>query len=238
MISVTGLWFILYALFIRINNKNENSRLTKGISATVITLFMPTYEAAAIFLIAAILFLILPKKAENKYLWYLITLLLLFPSLLSFIEEILAGHANPLHAAGLQILNYIFIFDALNSIMEARQWLLILAGYLFTIRESTLLIRKVLDAIPAVPRKKESAQTEKDEDEYNRGRLIGILERSFIYFLIIAGQYASIAVILALKSLARFKELNDRNFAEYFLIGSFLSLLFAVIPAIVVKILI
>ena len=57
---------------------------------------------------------------------------------------------------------------------------------------------------------------------------------TFLYFLIIFNQIGAIAIIIALKSLARFKELDDKNFAEYFLIGSLLSVLVAVIPAVIV----
>ncbi len=78
---------------------------------------------------------------------------------------------------------------------------------------------------------------EKDEDEYNRGKYIGILERTFIYFLVIFNQYTAIGILLGLKTFARFKELDNRDFAEYFLIGSMLSILTAVLPAIYVLIL-
>ena len=38
---------------------------------------------------------------------------------------------------------------------------------------------------------------------------------------------ASIGFVLAAKALARFQSLNDRDFAEYFLIGTFASLVTA-----------
>ena len=85
----------------------------------------------------------------------------------------------------------------------------------------------------AIPKKKDKP-TQRDREEYDRGMLIGLLERTFLYFLIIFNQIGAIAVIIALKSLARFKELDDKNFAEYFLIGSLLSVLMAAIPAVVV----
>ena len=76
-----------------------------------------------------------------------------------------------------------------------------------------------------------------DIQEFDRGKLIGILERGLIYFLIIFNQIAAIAIIIALKSIARFKEMDDKNFAEYFLIGSLLSIVVAVFPAILVRLL-
>ena len=88
----------------------------------------------------------------------------------------------------------------------------------------------------AIPKKKEEPEIN-DIQEFDRGKLIGILERSLIYFLIIFNQVTAIAIIIALKSIARFKGMDDKNFAEYFLIGSLLSLVVAALPAILVRLL-
>jgi hypothetical protein len=42
-------------------------------------------------------------------------------------------------------------------------------------------------------------------------------------------------LVLAVKGLARFKEMDDRPFAEYVLVGTLLSLLLAVFVALLVK---
>ena len=109
--------------------------------------------------------------------------------------------------------------------------------YLFTIKESTIIIRGILDSIKVVPKKEKVEEiNEKDEEEYNRGKYIGILERTFIYFLVIFQQYTAIGFVLGLKSFARYKDLDKRGFAEYFIIGSMLSILTAILPAIYVLI--
>ena len=75
-----------------------------------------------------------------------------------------------------------------------------------------------------------------DERQYNAGRVIGILERYFIFAVLLAGaDYAAIAVILAAKGFARFKQLDRREFAEYILIGTLASTLSAVLAALLVK---
>ncbi len=61
-----------------------------------------------------------------------------------------------------------------------------------------------------------------------RGRTIGILERLLILTLVVMDQWAGIAFVIAAKSLARFKEFDDRDFAEYYLIGTLTSALFAI----------
>ncbi|NMB87527.1 MAG: hypothetical protein GYA17_04145 [Chloroflexi bacterium] len=73
-----------------------------------------------------------------------------------------------------------------------------------------------------------------DKRELNAGRVIGILERVIIYTFVLQGQYTAIGFILAAKSFARFKELDNREFAEYVLIGTLLSALLAMMIALFV----
>jgi hypothetical protein len=60
------------------------------------------------------------------------------------------------------------------------------------------------------------------------GRTIGVLERILIFIGLIASSWEILAAVVALKTVARYKELDDRNNAEYFLIGSLASILWAV----------
>lgn len=59
------------------------------------------------------------------------------------------------------------------------------------------------------------------------GRVIGSLERLITAIGLAAGSWEIVAAVIALKTVARFNELNDKQFAEYFLIGSLCSLLWA-----------
>ena len=63
----------------------------------------------------------------------------------------------------------------------------------------------------------------------NGGFIIGILERTFILVIMILNQPSIIGFVLAVKSVARFKKLEDENFAEYFIIGTFISFIIAII---------
>lgn len=59
------------------------------------------------------------------------------------------------------------------------------------------------------------------------GKMIGYLERIIVYFLLLNGQYTAIAFVIAAKSVARFPEINEgdkRSLAEYYLIGTLLSM--------------
>jgi hypothetical protein len=70
----------------------------------------------------------------------------------------------------------------------------------------------------------------------NAGELIGIIERLLILTVVLAGNYVAVAFAIAAKSIARFKELDDKNFAEYYLIGTSVSVTVAVGVGVVMKI--
>ncbi len=67
------------------------------------------------------------------------------------------------------------------------------------------------------------------------GRAIGFLERAFAVTLILVDRWEALGLLVAAKSLARFKELDDRARAEYYLVGTLVSLLGATITALAVR---
>jgi len=72
----------------------------------------------------------------------------------------------------------------------------------------------------------------------NGGQMIGILERSLIYVFIIVDQPAAIGFLIAAKSILRFGEIKDSKYrmeAEYIIIGTLMSFIFAVIVSYAVK---
>ena len=62
-----------------------------------------------------------------------------------------------------------------------------------------------------------------DPTEPARGKVIGYLERGIILILMLTGNIGGIGLVLAAKGFTRFKQLDDRDFAEYVLIGTLLS---------------
>lgn len=70
---------------------------------------------------------------------------------------------------------------------------------------------------------------DKPEDTENQraGRVIGGLERSLIAAGLITQRWEVLAAVIALKSVSRFKRIDEQNFAECFLIGSLFSILWA-----------
>lgn len=62
----------------------------------------------------------------------------------------------------------------------------------------------------------------------NAGKLIGILERLVVFFLVMQAQYEAIGLLVAAKSIIRIKD-EDREMSEYVLIGTLYSILIAII---------
>lgn len=67
------------------------------------------------------------------------------------------------------------------------------------------------------------------------GRVIGFLERAFALTLILNDQWSALGLLVAAKSLARFKDLEERKRAEYYLVGTLVSLLGATLSALAAK---
>ena len=136
--------------------------------------------------------------------------------------------------------HYSFLFALIKNV----NWLkfnILLLGLLLVTNETNILIRYQFQIFDLAPRKE--VETDKrivtiiDKRAYNAGRVIGILERVLIYYFVLNAQFTAIGIILAAKSFTRFKELENREFAEYVLIGTLLSTLLAMVTAIMAKLL-
>ena len=112
---------------------------------------------------------------------------------------------------------------------------LLATGYLYVSGRGIVLIRSVLEL--------SSLQMRRDEDRtagaiaVARGRAIGSLERALALTLVLLGEYSAVGWIIAAKSLARFKALEEREFAEYFLVGTLASFLLAVLAGVGLRVL-
>ncbi|PRY52264.1 uncharacterized protein DUF3307 [Arcticibacter pallidicorallinus] len=68
------------------------------------------------------------------------------------------------------------------------------------------------------------------------GKWIGILERLIIFVLVVFNQYAAIALLTAAKSILRFSESkNAQERSEYVLIGTLISITFALVAGLIIK---
>lgn len=69
----------------------------------------------------------------------------------------------------------------------------------------------------------------------NAGNMIGKLERVIISILLLCDQYGVIGLVLTAKSIARFKQLEEKDFAEKYLIGTLTSMAISLIATLIIK---
>jgi len=67
------------------------------------------------------------------------------------------------------------------------------------------------------------------------GATIGILERILIVVFVLTGSEAAIGFVVAAKTLARFRLLDDRDFAEYYLLGTLASVAVAIATGLIAR---
>jgi len=109
-------------------------------------------------------------------------------------------------------------------------------GLLMVLNEMNIVLRYILGLLGLKPLASEGEETSRNE--YNTGRLIGLLERIFVFLFVLLSQYTAIGFILAAKGVARFQDFKSRTFAEYVLIGTLLSTLLALAIGYFVKLII
>jgi hypothetical protein len=111
----------------------------------------------------------------------------------------------------------------------------------FVFRGGTYIVRSVLDKANAVPRLSVASETDPSQrapnvPELNRGRAIGNLERLLMVMVIGLGSYEALGFLVAAKGLIRAREFEDRDFAEYFILGSLASVAVALATGILLRV--
>jgi len=75
-----------------------------------------------------------------------------------------------------------------------------------------------------------------DKDENgNIGNIIGQMERVIIAILLISNQFGVIGFVLTAKSIARFKQLEEKDFAEKYLVGTLISVVISLVTTIIIQ---
>jgi len=98
----------------------------------------------------------------------------------------------------------------------------ILLALLLVHKPANMIIRKLL-----LPYKPDLGE---DKTGNNAGRFIGTIERIIMVIFLFIGQYAAIGLVLTAKSIARYDRISkEKDFAEYYLLGTLSSTLLAII---------
>lgn len=166
------------------------------------------------------------------------------------------GYLRPRHAAELEVgTTLLFMISAAWIVQragiaadrgfialplsEARiaALLLVVSAFVFSVQGGTYIVRGVLEKSGALPRMVKPAQENETVDvkEFNRGRLIGALERVLLVTLVALQQYAALGFVFAAKGLIRSRDFENRDLSEYFLIGSLTSVTLAVAIGLTVR---
>jgi hypothetical protein len=67
------------------------------------------------------------------------------------------------------------------------------------------------------------------------GATIGVIERLLIVTFVLVGADAAIGFVVGAKTIARFRQLDDRDFAEYYLLGTLASVSIAIVTAVIAR---
>lgn len=112
------------------------------------------------------------------------------------------------------------------------------AGRGWSIRIGPLTGRVVADPAPALGRNEDGqplGERVGSPPPARVGATIGVLERLLIVTFILVGAEAAIGLVVAAKTIARFRQLDDRDFAEYYLLGTLASVSVAIVTGLVAR---
>ena len=112
--------------------------------------------------------------------------------------------------------------------------LFVLTIIVFVLRGGTHIVRGLLEKGRILPAKRSDA-INVDVEEYNRGRIIGNVERLILLTFVSIQAYPALAFLMAAKGLFRAKDLEKREFSEYFLVGTLVSSIVAIAAGLLVK---
>jgi hypothetical protein len=195
-------------------------------------------------LLVVLLLILTPKNAG---VWALLVALPMLASLLPFARAYLAEHdlrwgaelelatnaLAVLWSAGLlgdaPGAGRALIAIPLPSSRLAAVWFA-LASIGFLTRGGTHVVRGILAKGDAGPLEKGARHSggAVDVAEYNRGRIIGAVERLIMAAMVAGGAFSALTFLIAAKGLVRSKKFEDPDFAEYFLIGTLSSAALAI----------
>lgn len=122
-------------------------------------------------------------------------------------------------------LEFVNDFFYISNFSETRIaiWVLVL---LFIHKPVNIFIQKFIKCYKPV---EESHLFKRDN---NAGRLVGTIERIVMLIFISVNQYSAIGLVLTAKSIARYDRISkDKEFAEYYLLGTLMSTVLVVICA-------
>ncbi len=136
-------------------------------------------------------------------------------SCLAVIAFLCTYHRIPLN-------EFSFVSDIFNTIGLSEilvcKWVL---GLLIIHKPANILIQSLIGNY----KPKTKVDNTEIRFDNNVGRVIGTVERVIMFILIYMNQYSATGLVLTAKSIARYNKIaNEKDFAEYYLLGTLISL--------------
>lgn len=128
--------------------------------------------------------------------------------------------------------------DLMINDLNVKTCIVVASAVLVCWKPASIFVSLVFKIIPeTIGQADQTTKTnEKIETEGVKiGSWIGILEREIILILGLMGQFGAIGFVLTAKSLARFKQLENKSFAEKYLVGTLLSAFIAIVCIVICK---
>lgn len=122
--------------------------------------------------------------------------------------------------------------------LNVDKYIVIAGAVLVCWKPAAIFVSLVFKIIPETieqANRTESASGNIEIEGAKIGSWIGILEREIILTLGIMGQFGAIGFVLTAKSLARYRQLETKAFAEKYLVGTLLSAFIAIVCVAVVN---
>ena len=121
------------------------------------------------------------------------------------------------------------LYIDLKDCEHFKTFILYITVFSIILDPTSVLIRKLFISISPKTYPKDYSE------ELKAGNIIGKLERTIIAILLLNNQFGLIGFVLTAKSIARFKQMEDKNFAEKYLIGTLTSFLIVLITVLILK---
>jgi hypothetical protein len=206
------------------------------INAVLITPLL-TFKNIHLYLLILVLVLgvdiFLMRQSKDKILGRVIAtaviiFLIMTPVNMKFFNNSISGFIENMICA---IINAGPAFDWIN-VSNVRNAMIVIIGGIIIVYEGNILVVLLLKRISLFADKKEAKVIKRNE---GMGKWIGYLERTIVYILIITGNFSTIGFVIAVKALSRFKELENKEFAEYFIVGTMASMIITIVISLFVK---
>jgi len=114
-------------------------------------------------------------------------------------------------------------------------------GYLFSLGFGSLAVGALLAGLQReVSHERVSSENAGEAENVEEGirhagRLIGFFEAFIVTTLVAVNQWSAISFLVAAKAVGRIKQMEERPFAEYFLVGTFANISIAIIGGLIIR---